>query len=88
LTQQALYQRVKPKLPLAEPHWRALLDLAASLPRRLSRTIPGGHFFFVGEPGARATADLILELRVELERVQDELRGLGQGASPPLETSR
>jgi hypothetical protein len=56
--------------------WRRLTALVDSLPERLTRRLPGGHFFFVGETGAHATAAAILEqiaamnlLRAELDHI-------------------
>ena len=47
---------------LAPTAWERAADVADELASSLHSTVPGGHFFFVGEPGARATVDLVLEL--------------------------
>ncbi|WP_456852726.1 hypothetical protein [Bradyrhizobium sp. USDA 4501] len=49
-------------------------SLVLSLPQRLSREAMGGHFFFVGAKGARATAQAILALHTEALAVESELK--------------
>jgi acetyl esterase/lipase len=73
LTHQAIYHQLKSNLPLTDEAWARALAIIDALPDRLSRSTPGGHFFFVGEPGARQTARLILELSGELDRVRETL---------------
>jgi hypothetical protein len=70
----------------AVPDWPALRALVDELPRRLSRTISGNHFFFVGEPGAAATARFVVELTDEARAVARELQDLvgGADAQPDL----
>jgi pimeloyl-ACP methyl ester carboxylesterase len=53
-----------PKLP--HDRWLALVELVRNAPDRLSVAMPGNHFFFLGEAGARETAHTIgsLETRV------------------------
>jgi thioesterase domain-containing protein len=65
--------------------WTALLALLAHVPQRLSRTIPGGHFFFLGEGGAKATVRHVVELTNEARMLRDELRSLigAKGPSHP-----
>jgi len=65
--------------------WRDLTGLVDSLPERLATRLPGGHFFFVGETGARATAAAILEqiartadVRAELCRLLPPLNATGE----------
>ncbi|EEA24880.1 thioesterase domain protein [Talaromyces marneffei ATCC 18224] len=42
-------------------NWNKLIDMVHSLPSQISYMIPGNHFFFMGEPGARKTAEVIVE---------------------------
>jgi hypothetical protein len=61
--------------------WRALRDLLREVPQRMSRFVQGGHFFFVGEAGAKATVLEIVELTNEARVFRDELQsciGAGQ----------
>ena len=53
-----------PKLP--RERWQALVELVRNAPDLLSVQMHGNHFFFLGEAGARETAQTIgaLELRV------------------------
>jgi len=65
--------------------WRRLTALVDSLPERLARRLPGGHFFFVGEMGARATATAILEQIAAMDRLRAELDDiLPPGCVPPV----
>ena len=56
--------------------WPALRTLASQVPQRLSRTIRGGHFFFIGAPGAMATVRHVVELTHEARLFRDELQAL------------
>lgn len=42
-------------------NWNKLIEMVHSLSSRISYSIPGNHFFFMGEPGARRTAEVIVE---------------------------
>lgn len=61
---------------LPEEAWELLRQLAASLPARLTRTIEGGHLFFLGAKGACQTTRLALELADAAAALDQELRGL------------
>jgi hypothetical protein len=52
----------KAKKGLTQARFETLADMVHSLPRQISKTIPGNHYFFLGERGARETADTIVEL--------------------------
>ncbi|MGY4199014.1 hypothetical protein [Bradyrhizobium sp. USDA 4520] len=56
--------------------WGRLRALAGQWPTVMNRTVEGGHFFFVGETGARATASALADLNRQLTAVTDELRAL------------
>jgi hypothetical protein len=56
--------------------WASLRNLLADVPRRLTRTLPGAHFFFLGEAGARATVRHVVDLTRESLAVETELRSL------------
>ncbi|NEV01159.1 hypothetical protein [Bradyrhizobium uaiense] len=53
--------------------WEQLRILMLDLPRRLTRTVSGGHFFFVGERGAEATVSHLTNLATEIVSFQDEV---------------
>lgn len=42
-------------------NWNKLIEMVHSLPSQISYLLPGNHFFFMGEPGARRTAEIIVE---------------------------
>ncbi|KAH8810872.1 thioesterase domain protein [Xylogone sp. PMI_703] len=42
-----------------DENWRRMIDLIHSAPAKLSHSVNGNHLFFVGEQGAKATADTI-----------------------------
>lgn len=52
---------------LARHDWIRLREKVVGAPRRLTRHLPGGHFFFVGKSGAKATACHLNELHSEVE---------------------
>ena len=58
-----------------------LRALVASLPVRLAREVEGGHLVFLGEPGARETAELALALADEAAAVERELAALLSAAA-------
>lgn len=47
---------------LTDAQWQSVLDLTRTAPERLSLEVPGNHFFFVGEDGARAAAGVVDDL--------------------------
>ncbi|KAJ5375905.1 hypothetical protein N7509_012791 [Penicillium cosmopolitanum] len=56
--------------------WDKLRALFHEAPSRMSREISGNHFFFVGENGARETADKIGALLAEGVTLQSELTSI------------
>lgn len=58
----------------AIPHdrWARIVHAADRLASSLSLRLEGGHFFFVGEPGARSTVDAVLELDARRRQLQSE----------------
>jgi hypothetical protein len=57
---------------LGRRRWLRLRDLVLEAPERLSLTVPGNHFLLLGEPGARAVAEGVLELDRRLTEVRRE----------------
>ena len=55
---------------LAPAQQRELISLMDSVADRLTRSVDGGHLFFLGETGARATARHIVELHDEAEALR------------------
>lgn len=53
-----------------------LVELTLNAPRELSVRLGGNHFFFVGEAGAKATADAIQELDLRIEKLGTQIDGL------------
>lgn len=51
-----------------------LSDLITSAPSRLTKKVQGNHFFFVGETGARKTAEAISWLDAEAQKLLEELK--------------
>ncbi|CRG82707.1 hypothetical protein PISL3812_00051 [Talaromyces islandicus] len=74
-----IIETTKAKTGLSQARFETLADMVHSLPRQISKTIPGNHYFFLGERGARETADAIfglLAMAVEFEsRLQEVLSG-------------
>ncbi|TWB87244.1 hypothetical protein FBZ93_12225 [Bradyrhizobium macuxiense] len=73
ITIKGLLHNVLPKLApsqLSIHDWVRLRACVVEAPRRLTRHLPGGHFFFVGARGARATVTHLLELRDEVQRLE------------------
>ena len=56
--------------------WQAVLRVIRTAPRQLSVGTSGNHFFFVGEPGARRTAQSIMMLEERVHAFRAELGGL------------
>ncbi|MDQ7251037.1 hypothetical protein [Dongia sedimenti] len=61
---------------LTEAAWQRLSALVGALPTRLAARVPGGHFFFVGESGARATAAAIDDLLAQSRAILAALNEL------------
>ncbi|MFV0333012.1 MAG: alpha/beta hydrolase family protein [Tropicimonas sp.] len=55
---------------LSDEAWRGMLDLTRGLDEALSVTIDGNHFFFMGEPGAKATAEALAQLEGNVAEVK------------------
>ena len=67
---------------ISRERWERGLRLIEKIPCRLHRRVEGGHLFFVGEPGARATCLAVLELLTETKAIRSELDQLfGPGGS-------
>ena len=64
--------------------WTRFSDLINAIPQRLHRSVPGGHFFFVGEGGARETVRQMVALSDEVRAVRAEIQScLRPTAEPP-----
>ncbi len=67
----------------------AMADMIRTAPSRLSVDVPGNHFFFVGEFGARKTAEAIAWIEAEASALRDDLGAIvqdtGQNATASLE---
>jgi hypothetical protein len=63
LSETRVFARVKDFSKLAPARWKQINDLIHAAPERLTMVMPGNHMFFVGEPGAKATAEALKELR-------------------------
>ncbi|MEM7061325.1 MAG: hypothetical protein AAF557_27420 [Pseudomonadota bacterium] len=58
---------------LSKSNFQELRRLIIDAPERLSVDVPGNHFFFVGEIGARQTAEAIASLEAEATVLVEEL---------------
>ncbi len=58
---------------LSTTDWRACTSIVTSAPQRLTRVIEGGHMFFFGVDGAKATVELVLELATEAKLIAAQL---------------
>ena len=61
---------------LSDAQWHRLLHLVRSIDDRLSRTVNGNHFFFVGENGARATADAVELLEDQIHSLKEDVSAI------------
>ncbi|MFC3908047.1 hypothetical protein ACFORL_03000 [Legionella dresdenensis] len=68
-------QKIEPS-KLAPAQWQQLRTLVNNLPDYLKITVHGNHFFFVGEKGAKATADAIETLSGRVRAVKQQLEKL------------
>ncbi|RAP36068.1 hypothetical protein B1207_10890 [Legionella quinlivanii] len=72
-------QYLKGKLSGASSHkWHKISELLNSLPQLLTMTVNGNHFFFLGEKGARKTAEQINELLGRVDSLKEKLHKLLQ----------
>ena len=53
--------------------WGEICDLMKELPKRLCRRIDGGHFFFVGQSGARQTSEYVRQLATEVAQLRQAI---------------
>jgi hypothetical protein len=53
--------------------YHRLLNLVYSAPTEMIETVTGNHFFFIGETGARRTANAIVQLLSKMEKIQKEM---------------
>lgn len=61
--------------------WVRLREEIVASPRRLSRYVRGGHFFFVGSHGARATVDHLADLVNEARELERLVRSFAEKAN-------
>lgn len=85
ITTNRLYQTVlEPNLKklrhVSNEDLDALARLISTAPERLSKDINGNHFFFVGETGARQTAEAISWLDAEARKLMAEIESAMQDA--------
>ncbi|WP_240421376.1 hypothetical protein [Paenibacillus periandrae] len=59
---------------VSQAAWSELRTLMDSIPQRLTRHVPGGHFFFIGKTGASETARHVDELIREAARLEEALQ--------------
>lgn len=67
--------KVKPGA-LPPEKWRGVIELTRTSPELLSVSVPGNHFFFLGEAGARQTAQAIVTLEQKVHAFRDNLSGM------------
>ena len=79
-SQKIYYGLLKSRLDegplLSSDKWRSLRELFAGLPVRLSREVSGGHYFFLGEIGARQTINQMASLLEEIAALESEIGAL------------
>lgn len=57
-------------------NWSTLIEMVHSLPGQISYTVPGNHFFFIGELGARKTAEIIVKHLEKANKFRREFEAL------------
>lgn len=58
--------------------WQQLRQLLQAIPQNLLLTVHGNHLFFIGEVGAKATADSIDELLKRIEKTKQSIKTIIQ----------
>ena len=76
ITSVWLTDYVKGRVKLAPTQQAQLISLMDTVPTRLTRSVDGGHLFFIGELGARATAQYIIELREAVKLLREQFASL------------
>lgn len=61
---------------LSEGSWDRMVELSKEAPERLRVDVGGNHFFFVGEQGARTTADAIDRAIIQLDEWNADIDGM------------
>lgn len=56
--------------------WKKIMDIVHSAPDKMSASVEGNHFFFVGKQGARETADAIMNLIEKSKAFVEEFSAL------------
>ncbi|MDE5445199.1 alpha/beta fold hydrolase [Bradyrhizobium sp. CSA207] len=75
-TQKLLADWQTPSVDFSALHpkeWQRLCEIVLSVGNRLTEHVPGNHFFFVGESGARQTAQSIFRLVQASSRLKKEI---------------
>lgn len=63
---------------ISDEAWHGMIDLSREAAERLSVPVGGNHFFFVGEEGAKATADAIEQAIEKVDSWQSDINELFQ----------
>lgn len=74
-----MIETTKAKNVLTQARFGKLADMVHSLPQQISKTIPGNHYFFLGEHGARETADTIVELLAKAIEFESQFQEILSG---------
>jgi hypothetical protein len=70
-------QTVPPKIYRDLPEcWEQLTQLVQSAPEQMTFSVTGNHFFFLGEKGARETAQAVVDLLGRMEAIQSRMTDL------------
>ena len=78
-----LGEYLRGQVRVAPAQQRELIALMDSVPERLTRSVDGGHLFFLGEAGARATARHIVELHAQAEALRQGFAAILAAAPAP-----
>lgn len=73
LSEARLLARVKNAAGMTREAWARARQLIVDAPDRFTVTLKGNHMFFVGESGARRTAEALTTLRTEASALSSEL---------------
>lgn len=87
ITLRSVITNYVPKIPAIESlpnaQWMRLRERITDSPRRLARSIDGGHLFFVGSNGARRTVDHLYDLVNEATELRQFLRQFATDSTAP-----
>lgn len=69
-------QRQESDNKLSDQRIRQIIPYVNDIPARLTKTIEGTHFLFVGLKGARSVAEQLVKIEVEVSKIKTDISGM------------